>query len=103
MRKTALLVLLLACPSKQEANEQFKKDLDEGTKKVEAELNQKIIDEAIAQYQIVARAELKQEMCLRAGVVVEAHLQAKQEADWRIWKQIQYRDCKKAGITLEKP
>jgi len=95
------LIVLTGCPTKQE-EAQVKRELEEETKKAEVEFNQKVIDEAIAQYQMVARAGLKQEMCLRAGIVVEAHLQAKQEEDWRVWKQIQYRDCKKAGIPVMK-
>jgi hypothetical protein len=105
-KTTPVIVLALAvasCETRQQTEERLKMEIEQETKKVELELNQRIIDEAIAQYQIVARAGLKQEMCLRAGVVVEAHLSAKQEEDWRIWKQIQYRDCKKAGVPIEKP
>lgn len=60
---------------------------------------QKIASDAVQQYGIASRNGSKIDICVQAGLVVAAYLQAKDEANYQQWKQIENRDCENAGMT----
>jgi hypothetical protein len=60
---------------------------------------QKVVDDSIAQYEIVKRHGTTIELCVHAGMVSAAQLQAKDEAAYAKWKEIEKADCIKAGIA----
>ncbi|MEI6707626.1 MAG: hypothetical protein WCK96_10885 [Methylococcales bacterium] len=58
----------------------------------------KVINDSIDQYNITKRGDNKIEVCVHAGMVSAAFLQAKDEAGYKKWKAIEKNDCKKAGM-----
>lgn len=59
---------------------------------------QKVADDAVAQYNIANRQGDKIQICVQAGLVSAAYLQAQNEESYRNWKDIQKIDCKRAGM-----
>lgn len=59
---------------------------------------QKVADDSIAQYGMVKRNGTKIEVCVHAGMVAAAFLQAKNEEQYIVWKKTQKADCAKAGM-----
>jgi len=51
-----------------------------------------------AQYQIAARNGSPIDVCVQAGLVSAALLQAKDEEKYRDWKRVEERDCARAGV-----
>lgn len=58
----------------------------------------KVINDSIDQYNITKRGGNAIEICVQAGMVSAAFLQAKDEAGYKKWKDIEKKDCKKAGM-----
>lgn len=61
-------------------------------------LAQKVAEDAVREYNIVGRHGSKIDICVHAGVVASAYLQAKDEEQYRNWKAIEKKDCAKTGI-----
>ena len=61
-------------------------------------IENKVATDAINQYDIAKRQGDKIQICVQAGFVAAAFLQAKDEPNYRIWKDTQKADCKKAGM-----
>lgn len=59
--------------------------------------NQVAID-AERQYQIAKREGNAMQVCVQAGFVSAAYLQAKDEASYQKWKRIESDDCRRAGV-----
>lgn len=57
-----------------------------------------VATDAVAQYQIAKREGDKMQICVQAGFVAAAYLQAKDEANYQTWKTTEKGDCKKAGL-----
>lgn len=57
-----------------------------------------VAKDAEAQYEIAKRQGDKMQICVQAGMVSAAHLQAKDEANYSKWKDIQDVDCQAAGL-----
>jgi hypothetical protein len=51
------------------------------------------------QYFIAERNGSKTDMCVQAGIVVAAYLQAKDETNYAHWKKTQTDDCRRAGLS----
>ena len=64
-----------------------------------AKINNKVADDSIKQYEIVKRNGSAMESCVHAGFVAAAYIQAKDEANYKIWHDIEISDCAKAGIN----
>lgn len=60
---------------------------------------QQVADDAVAQYRIAERQGDKIQICVQAGFVSAAYLQAQDESNYQNWKNIEKADCGKAGIS----
>ena len=61
-------------------------------------LYQQVSTDAVKQYEIAARQGAKIQICVQAGLVSAAYLQAKDEANYQSWKAVEKRDCSRAGM-----
>lgn len=61
-------------------------------------ITQQVAEDAVKQYGIVERQGDKMMMCVQAGMVSAAYLQAKNESQYQAWKATESRNCKTAGI-----
>ena len=61
-------------------------------------IHEKVANDAVAQYELTKKHGSKMEVCVHAGMVSAAYLQAKNEAKYAEWKAIEKADCKKAGL-----
>lgn len=59
----------------------------------------KVSEDMVAQYNIAKKQGDKMQTCVQAGMVSVAYLQAKDEAKYNEWKEIEKSDCAAAGIT----
>jgi hypothetical protein len=66
-----------------------------------AEPYQKVIDDAIKQYEIVKRNGSAQDRYASASMVCQAYLQAKDETNYTKWKAIQKEEANAAGLPTE--
>jgi hypothetical protein len=64
----------------------------------EKTISQRVVDDAISQYEIAKRSGSKMDACVHAGFVSAACIQAKDEASFKKWKAIEKADCSKAGV-----
>ena len=62
-------------------------------------VHSKVADDFVSKYQIAKREGDKMQVCVQAGFVSAAYLQAKDEANYQQWKQTEKADCRKAGIN----
>jgi hypothetical protein len=58
-----------------------------------------VVNDSVAQYQIVKRNGTAIDLCVHAGLVSAAYLQAKNEAAYQQWKSIEVQDCRQAGVS----
>ena len=65
---------------------------------VKHELAHGVADDLVEQYQIAKRNGTKMDVCVRAGAVAEAFLQAHDEGEYATWKKTQRADCARAGL-----
>lgn len=61
-------------------------------------LYSKVATDAVAQYEIAARQGDKIQICVQAGLVSAAFLQAKDEANYQAWKATEKNACTRAGM-----
>jgi outer membrane lipoprotein-sorting protein len=61
---------------------------------------QKVVDDSIHEYEIVKKNGEKMETCVHAGMVKAAYLQAKDEANYKKWNDVEKSDCKVAGMPM---
>jgi predicted GNAT family acetyltransferase len=59
---------------------------------------EKVANDAVDQYQIAKRGGSVIDICVQAGFVSAAYLQAKDEANYQKWKEIEKVDCAAAGV-----
>ena len=52
------------------------------------------------QYNMAKVSGTKIDICVRAGLVAEGYLQAKDQTKYARWKSIQKRDCAAAGMNM---
>lgn len=53
---------------------------------------------SVNQYNIAKRQGDAMQICVQAGLVSAAYLQAKDEQNYQTWKRTETEDCKRAGI-----
>lgn len=58
----------------------------------------KVAEDAVKQYQIAKRQGDPIQICVQAGFVSAAYLQAQREPDYQKWKKTESDDCQRAGI-----
>lgn len=63
------------------------------------EINNKIINNAIDQYEIVKRNGTPTDICVQSAAVTATFLSIKDEPNYIQWKQIQKNDCRRAGLS----
>ncbi|MDD5384561.1 MAG: hypothetical protein PHG89_06745 [Gallionella sp.] len=61
-------------------------------------IHNKVAEDAVKQYEIAARSGTAIDVCVQAGFVSAAYLQAQDEPAYKRWKNIEQTDCGNAGI-----
>lgn len=61
-------------------------------------IQDKAAQDAEEQYRMVEKSGTKVDLCVRAGMVAEAYLQAKNSEKYDFWKTTQRVDCLTAGV-----
>lgn len=61
-------------------------------------IEKQVASDTVAQYEIAKREGSKIQICVQAGFVSAAFLQAKDEQNYQKWKRIEKEDCQKAGL-----
>jgi hypothetical protein len=62
------------------------------------DITAKVARDSVQQYEIAKRSGNAIDVCVQAGLVSAAFLQAKDEANYASWKAIEKADCKRAGM-----
>ena len=57
-----------------------------------------VANDAVKQYEMVKTGTDKIQTCVRAGLVVAAYVQAKDNAQFQKWQAIERADCAAAGV-----
>jgi hypothetical protein len=57
-----------------------------------------VANDSVKQYNIAKSSGSPIDKCVQAGMVAAAYLQAKDDANYRIWKQTENLDCTSAGV-----
>lgn len=63
-----------------------------------ADIENQVAKDAETQYYITSRSGTKIDICVHAGFVAAAYLQAKDESNYQTWKATERRDCDAAGL-----
>jgi len=63
-----------------------------------ADIHRKVAADAVAQYNMTKRNGTAIDVCVHAGLVSAAYLQAKDETNYKASKAIESADCKAAGL-----
>ena len=61
-------------------------------------IEKKVVSDMTEQYNIAKKGNDSIQICVQAGLVASAYLQAHNETKYQEWKEIEKNDCKKAGI-----
>lgn len=61
-------------------------------------IENKVAADAVDQYQIAKRQGNSMQVCVQAGLVSAAYLQAKDEPNYQQWKKTESEDCRRAGV-----
>ena len=61
-------------------------------------LHKVVANDLAAQYNIARRSGNVMDMCVHAGIVAAANLQAKNESGYAEWKSTERSDCARAGV-----
>lgn len=72
--------------------------LDREVAKEMRKIENQVAADAVNQYQIAKRQGDPMQICVQAGFVSAAYLQAKDEPNYQQWKSIESEDCRRAGV-----
>ena len=61
-------------------------------------IEKQVVADAVRQYQIAERQGDRMQICVQAGMVAAAFLQAKDESNYQTWKDTERRRCAAAGL-----
>ncbi|HOM84014.1 MAG TPA: hypothetical protein PLZ94_19750 [Armatimonadota bacterium] len=64
-------------------------------------IEQQVAADAVKQYEIAKRSGTPMDAYVHAGLVAAAYLQAKDEANYQKWKQIEKQEAVRAGMPVE--
>lgn len=62
------------------------------------DIKKQVADDAVNQYNIAKRQGDKIQICVQAGIVSAAYLQAEDEINYNKWKAVEKSDCTNAGM-----
>ena len=62
------------------------------------DITNKVATDAVEQFRIAERQGNKMQICVQAGLVAAAYLQAKAEGPYQTWKATEERLCRAAGV-----
>ena len=74
--------------------------LQHATDKQMKNIEGQVANDMIQQYQIAKREGDPIQICVHAGAVSAAYLQAKDESNYRIWKKTERSACEAAGVPM---
>ncbi|GAB3416224.1 zinc ribbon domain-containing protein [Massilia agilis] len=63
-----------------------------------AKIEMQVANDAVKQYDIAKTSGSAMDRCVQAGMVSAAFLQAKDDANYKVWKQTESDDCAAAGV-----
>ena len=63
-----------------------------------SKIEDQVAQDAVNQYNIAVRQGDAMQICVQAGLVSAAYLQAKDEPNYQTWKRAEQKDCKRAGV-----
>lgn len=63
-----------------------------------SDVYEKVVSDQIKQYEIAKRQGDPMQICVQAGLVSAAYLQAKNEYKYQEWKATEATDCQRAGL-----
>ncbi len=61
-------------------------------------IHNQVAADAVKQHEIAKRSGTPMDTCVQAGLVSAAYLQAKDEPNYRQWKQTEQKECERAGV-----
>lgn len=61
-------------------------------------INEKVVSDTLKQYEIAKMQGDKMQICVQAGLVAAAYLQAQNATQYNVWKEIEKGTCQKAGL-----
>ena len=64
-----------------------------------SEIEGQVATDAVNQYNIAKRQGDPVQICVQAGMVSAAYLQAKDESNYQAWTRTEAQDCKRAGVA----
>lgn len=64
-----------------------------------AKIHSQVATDAVDKYNISKRQGDAMQICVQAGIVGAAYLQAKDEVNYQAWKKTEAQDCKRAGLV----
>jgi len=73
--------------------------LDQEAAREMGNIENKVASDSVTEYGIAKRNGSAMDICVQAGLVSAAYLQAKDEANYQKWKRTETDDCKAAGIS----
>jgi hypothetical protein len=73
-------------------------NIEEQSKEFVDHINNQVAEDAVKQYEIAERGGNAADTYVHAGIVAAAYLQAKDEANYQKWKQIESAAARKAGM-----
>lgn len=65
---------------------------------VEKDIHNEVAADSLKEYELAKKHGDRADVCLRAGLVAEAYLQAKDEENYAKWRDIERADCRRAGL-----
>ena len=72
--------------------------LDKQTAREMQKIENQVAADAVNQYQIAKRQGNNIQVCVQAGLVSAAYLQAKDKPNYQQWKKTESEDCRRAGV-----
>ena len=96
MRNVALAILLFVCVCTLGCDAIFNSMAESELSRIEIQ----VAEDMTEQYNIAKRSGDKMQICVQAGLVASAYLQAKDESKYNQWQRTKKRDCKAAGLDF---
>jgi hypothetical protein len=72
--------------------------LEQQAAKEMGNIERQVADDSVKQYEIAKNSGTTIDRCTHAGMVAAAYLQAKDDANYKLWKQTEKTDCRSAGL-----
>lgn len=90
--KVIIIILIFSsCTSQEEIDKKVDQEM--------AKIENKVAEDAVREYEIAKSGGDAMDIYVHAGFVAAAYIQAKDEYNYKKWKEIEKEDGKRAGIT----